>query len=280
MAPYLQPVDPPCRRLDARPTWTWGQGVKMFQEALLDRLSEGGGKAGRGVVGTLECWILDIGRHPYKRLGLMRKSWQWDALVDTIQARLALQIESMCTTKNGIPIFTIFDNGPGLKAVKISITWKSDIAVTPRKQPITAPRLETTGTIASLSEREPAVTLQKRQYPLEQLIVHEVWFLPETREQIILSCPKLRILRRLEVQTSGARERYPRLRYLRLAPPALHDVGERLIRLARDHCPKLEWFHETCATTRTMIPVLPKSPNRSLSNKNPCRSCRTSSQDM
>ncbi|KAK3832774.1 MAG: hypothetical protein J3R72DRAFT_515238 [Linnemannia gamsii] len=139
-----------------------------------------------------------------------------------------------------IDIFSILYNAPRLKSVVIDVKHSGAVYII---QGNTDPATTTTSTMSAdqvnvVTVPESSGRHQKRSYySLEQLILQGPYVNVFTAEQIIKSCPKLRVLKTLKVSTDGNLVAFPRWNV-----SILQEASERLSRLARDHCPNLQWY--------------------------------------
>ncbi|KAG0281300.1 hypothetical protein BGZ95_005199 [Linnemannia exigua] len=145
----------------------------------------------------------------------------------------SLKIEIMWSNQETIPIFTILDNGPRLKTVEIVIGRDVIVDIVQGDYANDAATSSSSSSRNSLCQQG-----RRRNYPLEQLIFNGLWIDFKTSEQIILSCPQLQVLKSLNISDNGNRIGKPQWDLT-----ALQESGERLTRLARNHCPNLRWCH-------------------------------------
>lgn len=141
----------------------------------------------------------------------------------------------MCPSQRDIDIFTILDSGPNLKTVEIVLTRDYD----------TAGIVQGSGAGATI---EPG---RQKHYPLEQLTIDGPMMDLKTTEQIILSCPALRVLKFFLIADNwdgwgtGMWD-------LSVIP----EAGERLACLARDRCPNLQWYHADLGLDLYRLPAM------------------------
>ncbi|KAG0378131.1 hypothetical protein BGX24_004680 [Mortierella sp. AD032] len=161
-----------------------------------------------------------------------------------------------------IDIFSILYNAPRLKSVAIDVKQSGAVYII---QGNTDPATITTSTMSAdqvsvVTVPESSGRHQKRSYySLEQLILHGPYVNVLTAEQIIKSCPKLRVLKTLKVPTDGNLVAFPRWNV-----SILQEVSERLSRLARDHCPNLQWYQGDLQLT--VLEIGPKSRTQYTTN--------------
>lgn len=132
----------------------------------------GGGRGGR--------------RHPYEGIrhlkiygDMIDPMKMMEDLRPCFEVLESLRIEIMCPSHRNIDIFTILDNGPRLKSMEI---------VNPREY----------GTVSILQGGGAGTTIEpgrQKHYPLEQLTLDGPWMDFKTTEQILMSCPAVRVLK-------------------------------------------------------------------------------------
>ncbi|KAG0294907.1 hypothetical protein BGZ96_000231 [Linnemannia gamsii] len=122
------------------------------------------------------------------------------------------------------------NNGPRLKSVEIIVAHNVEVEIVQGGGKGDGGSGGATGGIISSGQR--------RYYALEQLILDGPSIDLKTAEQIILSCPALRVLKTLKI--SDAINQPNRSQW---ESAALQEVSERLACLARDHCPNLQWYY-------------------------------------
>ncbi|KAF9133855.1 hypothetical protein BGW39_008766 [Mortierella sp. 14UC] len=142
----------------------------------------------------------------------------------------SLKIEVLYPNYHTIPIFTILDNGPRLNSVEIFITGYFFVNIVQGGDDA-----NDAGLGLGLAQQQKQ---RRHYYPLEQLVLDGPSINLKIAEQSILSCPKLRVLKYLTNSNCTIRYDNPGLN-----PDVFQEFSERLVRLARDHCPKLQWYN-------------------------------------
>ncbi|KAG0372449.1 hypothetical protein BGX24_000244 [Mortierella sp. AD032] len=187
---------------------------------------DGGGGCCRGLFGTI------------RNLRIFGDMIETMKMVEDLKPSFAflesLKIEIMWPTQKTIPIFTILDDGPRLKSIEIVIGRDFVVDI------VQGDNTNDAATTSNGRSTNSGLCQQgrRRNYPLERFILDGVWIDFKTSEQIILSCPELRVLKSLDISDNGNRIGRPQWDLT-----ALQESGERLARLARNHCPNLQWCH-------------------------------------
>lgn len=157
-----------------------------------------------------------------------------------------LKIEILITSRKALNIFTILDNGPRLKSVEIVAIWDYFMEII--QGDTTPTTTTTTTTTAAIARAVPDNVItgnepMNRQphstyYPLQQLILQGIWIdTLMTAERIIKTCPDLRVLKSIQIETStcrGDRKQWE--------PSVMQEASKCLAELARIHCPHLVWY--------------------------------------
>ncbi|KAF9103622.1 hypothetical protein BGX29_003140 [Mortierella sp. GBA35] len=169
----------------------------------------------------------------------------------------SFKVEIFTPVESHIDIFTILDNGPRLKNVEFKIsrsnyfevvqvgatastpTATQDQAFFDEQKPQDLSTPEGGATSSSphtvTTTTNPQDRQKARNYALEEFILGGACIDIPTAERLIKQCPNLRVLKSLWVLTDHSR-----------SPgwdtPIIKKSSERLTRLARDHCPNLQWY--------------------------------------
>lgn len=154
-----------------------------------------------------------------------------------------LKIEILHSSRK-LNIFTILDNGPRLKSVEIVAIWDSPLEITQGDTTPTTTTTTTTTAAAAASVPDQLIAANEPMnrhstyYPLQQLILHGIWIdTLMTAERIIKSCPDLRVLRSIRIETSS----YHGYR-VQWEPSVMQEASKCLAEMARIHCPHLVWY--------------------------------------
>ncbi|KAG0271192.1 hypothetical protein BGZ95_001044 [Linnemannia exigua] len=241
-----------------------------FHERLLEQLESGN-------VNTFECWVLGDGRGDRNRrdnASNVKVPGLWDEFVLAMQDRLleaqkwenseekdekeAYDGTGHFYKQDGCRLFesirtlriygNLMDTDKMVKDLQPCLEYLETLEVYIHKgsaSPIdifsildNAPRLQSLVIDVKHSVPTSSGRQQKRSYySLKQLILNGPYISVFAAEQVIKSCPKLRVLKTLKVSTNGYLDGFPRWNV-----SILQEASERLSRLARDHCSNLQWY--------------------------------------
>ncbi|KAF9153151.1 hypothetical protein BG015_003973 [Linnemannia schmuckeri] len=153
-----------------------------------------------------------------------------------------LKIEFLRGAHTTINIFTILDNGPRLTSIEIVVLWTPLVEITQGDTTTTAtiiiPPTITVSNQASIAEELTGRQAHSSCYPLQQLILCGPWIdTLMTAERIIKTCPDLRVLKSIQIETSASFKNRTQWE-----ASVMQEASKRLAEMARDHCPHLSWY--------------------------------------